>query len=137
MCWMSIRPLSIGSGFRSRCGEPGSLLDVDASAAALAELTEALTLWRGPALCDMSSRLLQETEAPRMTTAQVEAEKLRIELAMRLDRYEAVRPWLAALTGEFPLDEDFYRLGMLAECRAGRRAAAPRGLSAGQRGAAR
>lgn len=90
------------------------------SEAAIA-LRAALALWRGPALTDVPSDLVQRGAVllgeRRLAAAE---ERLRIELA--LGRHREVSGEIQALVAEHPLREDLYRLLMLALYRSGRQA---------------
>ncbi|MFJ9208736.1 AfsR/SARP family transcriptional regulator [Streptomyces sp. NPDC102264] len=83
-----------------------ALADGDATKAA-SLLDEALALWRGPALADLPDRT---TEAARWETRRLEARRARLTAALALGRAEETLPELAALCGEFPLDEPLQAL---------------------------
>ncbi|WP_326811809.1 tetratricopeptide repeat protein [Streptomyces scopuliridis] len=83
-----------------------ALADGDATKAA-SLLDEALALWRGPALADLPDRT---TEAARWETRRLEARRARLTAALALGRAEDALPELAALCGEFPLDEPLQAL---------------------------
>jgi DNA-binding SARP family transcriptional activator len=107
--------------FTERVRQGKALLAVDDLVAARCELTAALELWRGPAPTDVESRLLHETEVPRLTGCRRDAEYLRADLSLRLGEHETELPRLAALVAEFPLAEDLRLLQLLALHGAGRR----------------
>ncbi|MGW2508455.1 AfsR/SARP family transcriptional regulator [Streptomyces scopuliridis] len=83
-----------------------ALADGDATKAA-SLLDEALALWRGPALADLPDRT---TEAARWETRRLEARRARLTAALALGHAEEALPELAALCGEFPLDEPLQAL---------------------------
>ncbi|MEV8389980.1 MULTISPECIES: BTAD domain-containing putative transcriptional regulator [unclassified Streptomyces] len=83
-----------------------ALADGDAAKAA-GLLDEALALWRGPALADLPDRT---TEAARWETRRLEARRARLTAELALGRAEEALPELAALCGEFPLDEPLQAL---------------------------
>ncbi|WP_129771920.1 BTAD domain-containing putative transcriptional regulator, partial [Streptomyces sp. L-9-10] len=83
-----------------------ALADGDATKAA-SLLDEALALWRGPALADLPDRT---TEAARWETRRLEARRARLTAALALGRAEETLPELAALCGEFPLNEPLQAL---------------------------
>jgi DNA-binding SARP family transcriptional activator len=85
-------------------------------------LTEALELWRGPALSEYAGEPWAEAEIARLTELRAVArERL---LAARLDRGEAALlvPELEALVADEPLREERWRLLVLALYRAHRQA---------------
>ncbi|MFE4366731.1 tetratricopeptide repeat protein [Streptomyces sp. NPDC056835] len=83
-----------------------ALADGDATKAA-GLLDEALALWRGPALADLPDRT---TEAARWETRRLEARRARLTAGLALGRADEALPELAALCGEFPLDEPLQAL---------------------------
>ncbi|MEV6419156.1 BTAD domain-containing putative transcriptional regulator [Streptomyces sp. NPDC051662] len=83
-----------------------ALADGDAAKAA-GLLDEALALWRGPALADLPDRT---NEAARWETRRLEARRAWLTAALALGRAEETLPELAALCGEFPLDEPLQAL---------------------------
>ncbi|MFD7895468.1 BTAD domain-containing putative transcriptional regulator [Streptomyces sp. NPDC059743] len=70
-------------------------------------LDDALALWRGPALADLPDR---GSEAARWETSRLEARRARLTALLALGRAEETLPELAALCGEFPLDEPLQAL---------------------------
>ncbi|MER6531386.1 BTAD domain-containing putative transcriptional regulator [Streptomyces sp. NPDC001508] len=75
-------------------------------AAAERALTEALALWRGPALADLPDR----TAATRAEARHREAVRTRAEAALRLGRAHDVVPELRELTATHPYDESLHAL---------------------------
>ncbi|MFJ5842717.1 BTAD domain-containing putative transcriptional regulator [Streptomyces shenzhenensis] len=81
-------------------------LETGDPAAAAATLTEALALWRGPALADLPDR----TAATRAEALHLEAVRTRTEAALRLGRAHDVVPELRELTAAHPYDESLHAL---------------------------
>ncbi|MGW7261113.1 BTAD domain-containing putative transcriptional regulator [Streptomyces sp. NPDC054834] len=69
-------------------------------------LTDALALWRGPALADLPDR----TAATRPEALRLEATRTRADAALRLGRAHAVVPELTELTTAHPYDEPLHAL---------------------------
>ncbi|MEV7680892.1 BTAD domain-containing putative transcriptional regulator [Streptomyces sp. NPDC088341] len=70
-------------------------------------LDDALALWRGPVLADLPDR---GSEAARWESRRLEARRARLTALLALGRAEETLPELAALCGEFPLDEPLQSL---------------------------
>jgi DNA-binding SARP family transcriptional activator len=87
---------------------------------AAALLSEALSLWRGAALCDCGLPL----EAARLEEQRVAATEQRIEADLTRGRSSELVGELESLVGEHPLREPFRAQLMLALYRAGRQAEA-------------
>jgi DNA-binding SARP family transcriptional activator/tetratricopeptide (TPR) repeat protein len=87
-------------------------------------LTEALALWRGAALADVSSQVLQRDEVPRLDQLRVQAQEWRIDADLHLGRHADLVPELQVLAAEHPLRERFHAQLMLALYRCGRQAEA-------------
>jgi DNA-binding SARP family transcriptional activator len=85
-------------------------------------MRSALDLWRGPALADVSSYLLQSVEAPWFEELRLRALELRIEADLNLCRHDEAIAELQRLTAEHPYRERFRIQLMLALWRAARRA---------------
>ncbi|MGW3954136.1 BTAD domain-containing putative transcriptional regulator [Streptomyces sp. NPDC004752] len=81
-------------------------LETGDPAAAARTLTEALALWRGPALADLPDR----TAATRAEARHLEAVRARAEAALRLGRAHDVVPELRELTAAHPYDESLHAL---------------------------
>ncbi|SCK05309.1 DNA-binding transcriptional activator of the SARP family [Streptomyces sp. WMMB 714] len=90
---------------------------------AAAELEEALALWHGPALTNVSSTAL-DGERDRLAELRTAALEDRIEADLDLGRHGRLIPELTRLVGEFPLNERFAARLMLALFRSGRQAEA-------------
>jgi DNA-binding SARP family transcriptional activator/tetratricopeptide (TPR) repeat protein len=84
-------------------------------------LTEALGLWRGPALQDIPSDYLHRAVVPRLVEERLRASERRLELDLRLGRHADLIGELTDLTREHPTREGFWVLLMLTLCRLGRR----------------
>src|SRR5918992_1596202 len=99
----------------------------------LASLNLALDLWRGSALQDIPSDLLQGGPAQQLEEARLAVLQRRIELDLGAGRYEDVLPTLLELTSAYPARESFWKQLMLAQYRAKRRGEAletyPRGAA--------
>ncbi|MFJ8000763.1 AfsR/SARP family transcriptional regulator [Streptomyces sp. NPDC096310] len=107
--------------FGSLAREGARALEVGDAAKAASLLDDALALWRGPALADLPDR---RTEAARWETRRMEARRTRLTAALALGRADEALPELAALCGEFPLDEPLQALRIRALRDAARPAAA-------------
>lgn len=90
---------------------------------AAAELAEALELWSGPALSNVSSAVLN-VERDRLAELRTAVLEERIQADLQLGRHGKLIPELTQLVAEFPLRECFASLLMLALFRAGRQAEA-------------
>jgi len=90
--------------------------------AAASELRAGLALWRGPALADVPSELLQRNEVPRLTEERLGALERRIGIDLELGRHTDLIGELRGLTAEYPLREQFWGQLMLALYRSGRQA---------------
>jgi DNA-binding SARP family transcriptional activator len=83
-------------------------------------LAEALELWRGPALADVPSQLLQRDEVPRLNQLRLQAQEWRIDADLHLGRHADLIGELQALATEHPLRERVHAQLMLALYRCGR-----------------
>lgn len=72
--------------------------------AAATRLRRALTLWRGPALSDVTP-FLCNVSAPALEEARMAALEARIEADLQLGRHATVVPELTGLVSEFPFRE--------------------------------
>ncbi|MFE1291620.1 BTAD domain-containing putative transcriptional regulator [Streptomyces sp. NPDC058751] len=86
--------------------EGRTALDTGDARTAAARLTEALALWRGPALADLPDR----TAATRPDALRLEATRSRVEADLRLGRAADVVPELRELTTAHPYDEALHAL---------------------------
>jgi predicted ATPase/class 3 adenylate cyclase/DNA-binding SARP family transcriptional activator len=91
------------------------------SAEVSSRLREALSLWRGPALIDISCDVLR-AEAVRLNELRWTALERRIDADLALGRHLVVVPELEQLVAEAPLREAFASQLMVALYRAGRQA---------------
>jgi DNA-binding SARP family transcriptional activator/Flp pilus assembly protein TadD len=85
-------------------------------------LRAALALWRGDALADVPSELLQREAAAKLAEQRVAAIELRIDADLRLDRHPDLIGELRALVAQHPLRERFWMQLMRALYRVGRQA---------------
>jgi DNA-binding SARP family transcriptional activator/tetratricopeptide (TPR) repeat protein len=85
---------------------------------------EALGLWRGPALADVPSCPLVDSEAARLEECRLLAEEDRIEVELRRGRHGGLVGQLLALVAQQPLRERLWAQLLLALYRAGRQAEA-------------
>jgi DNA-binding SARP family transcriptional activator len=85
---------------------------------------DALGLWRGAALADVPSELLQRDEVPPLAQARLQALESRVEAALNLGRPAESVSELETLSARFPLRERFHALLMIALYRSGRQAEA-------------
>ncbi|SCK55124.1 AfsR/SARP family transcriptional regulator [Streptomyces sp. WMMB 322] len=90
---------------------------------AATELADALALWSGPALENVSSAVL-DVERDRLAELRTAVLEERIDTDLHLGRHGRLIPELTQLVAEFPLRERFASLLMLALFRAGRQAEA-------------
>ncbi|QMU78189.1 AfsR/SARP family transcriptional regulator [Streptacidiphilus sp. PB12-B1b] len=87
-------------------------------------LSEALALWRGPALVDLQQGRLLEMEVTRLQESWIAALECRLDADLRLRRHHEVLGELAGLTVQYPLREKLHAQFMLALYRCGRSARA-------------
>ena len=92
--------------------------------AAAEQLNKALGLWRGDPLADVPSRLLQDTELPRLAELRTQAVQSRVDAELRLGRHADLVGELRQLASSEPLREAFHGQLMLALYRCGRQAEA-------------
>ncbi|MET9611535.1 BTAD domain-containing putative transcriptional regulator [Kitasatospora indigofera] len=106
----------------------GQLLDEaraePGSAAALGLLDEALALWRGAAYAEFADEPWAVAESARLTELRLAAREQRAALAVRLGRPDEAAVEARALTDEYPLREEGWRLLALALWNTGRQAEA-------------
>jgi DNA-binding SARP family transcriptional activator/ABC-type branched-subunit amino acid transport system substrate-binding protein len=87
-------------------------------------LSEALELWRGPALGDLADHRALADAAARLEDRRLGVVEDRIDAELARGRHDTVLPELARLTQEHPFRERLRRQQMLALYRAGRQAEA-------------
>ncbi|MFB9235137.1 BTAD domain-containing putative transcriptional regulator [Plantactinospora siamensis] len=93
-------------------------------ATASQKLGEALALWRGAALADVSAGELLSARATGLEESRLDALRLRIRADLELGRHHTLISELKALTAQHPLNEEFHAQLMLALHRANRRSEA-------------
>jgi DNA-binding SARP family transcriptional activator/Tfp pilus assembly protein PilF len=116
--------------FRRLCRDGGAAVRAGLWPEAARVLADALALWRGPALADVSSQTLQRDEVPRLDQLRLHAQEWRIDADLHLGRHADLVAELQLLATEHPLRERFHAQLMLALYRDCRQADA---LSAYQR----
>ncbi|MEA2057102.1 MAG: BTAD domain-containing putative transcriptional regulator, partial [Actinomycetota bacterium] len=89
-------------------------------------LDEALRLWRGPALADVTYEDFARAEADRLNALRIDAIEARIDADLELGQHVEVIADLEALVTEHRFREGLYRRLMLAMYRSGRQADALR-----------
>jgi DNA-binding SARP family transcriptional activator len=87
-------------------------------------LTEAIGLWRGPALADVPATPRVAAEADRLEESRIEALELRAEASLACGRYAEVVPQVRRLLADHPLREKLWALLIRALYGAGRQAEA-------------
>ncbi|MDJ1133951.1 AfsR/SARP family transcriptional regulator [Streptomyces iconiensis] len=83
-------------------------------------LTDALALWRGPALADLPHGKHLAIEVTRLEESRLGAMERRIAADLRLGRHREVLGELCALRGRYPLYENLHALLMIAFYQDGR-----------------
>ncbi|WP_439677345.1 AfsR/SARP family transcriptional regulator [Embleya sp. MST-111070] len=83
--------------------------------------TSALDLWRGPAYAGVSLGPIVRAHAARLEASRLECLELLVEANLALGRHRETVARLYALTGEYPLHENFARHLMVALYHCGRR----------------
>jgi YVTN family beta-propeller protein len=99
-------------------------LAANAPGRAAADLREALALWRGEPLADISREQFAQSEITRLEELHARALEDRIEADIALGRHVDVVGELGALVAAHPLRERLYELLMIALYRCGRQAEA-------------
>ena len=87
--------------------------------AAEERFSEALALWRGPALADVASTPATDAERTRLADHWLVAAEGRLQAELSRGRHREVLPDLAGLAAEHPLQEEIHRCLMLALHRSG------------------
>lgn len=87
-------------------------------------LAQALACWRGPALTDVPSELLQRDEAPLLEEERLRVQERFFEVSLELGRHRDVLGDLVRLTEQHPWQESFWALLLVALDGTGRRAEA-------------
>jgi len=102
------------------------LIAAQEAAAASAVLSEALGLWRGPALGEVASEFAFQAEAVRLENLRLAALELRIDTELGLGRHAELVGGLEALVSAHPTDEGLCGRLMVALYRSGRQVEALR-----------
>lgn len=131
---LAVAPAELDRERFSRLAAEGraALARGDASRAATT-LTEALAVWRGPALADLAYTLADRTEIDRLEEERLAALEDRIDAELALGRHAALAPELETLVHRHPLRERLRGQLMLALYRSGRQADALEAYRAGSR----
>ncbi|MEV6982147.1 BTAD domain-containing putative transcriptional regulator [Sphaerisporangium sp. NPDC051017] len=85
------------------------------------KLTQALALWRGPALANLAAGELLSAQITRLEEGRLRALQLRLAADLRLGRHRELISELKELIATYPLNEDFYAKLMTALYQVGRR----------------
>jgi DNA-binding SARP family transcriptional activator/putative ubiquitin-RnfH superfamily antitoxin RatB of RatAB toxin-antitoxin module len=107
--------------FATLVGAAHAHADAGRLADASAALGQALGLWRGPALADVDSDLVQRGAA-RFEDNRLAAIEERVRIDLALGKHREIISELGALTNEYPLSERLTGFRMLALYRSGRQA---------------
>ncbi|GAA0517449.1 transcriptional regulator [Saccharopolyspora subtropica] len=118
--------------FRARVAEARALTRRNEMVKATEAYDEALSLWRGRALCDINSAVV-ELEVERLQEQKLAVQEERTALHLQLGRHRELISELTALVEEQPLREQTRAQLMLAQYRAGRRAEAMETFRQGRR----
>jgi DNA-binding SARP family transcriptional activator len=110
--------------FERHVREASASLEANDAASTLAKVGQALALWRGPALSNVSTGPVLDAHATHLDELRLLAINLRIEALARLGRYQDLLPELRSLVVAHPLNEFLYRQLIEALYRSGRRAEA-------------
>lgn len=110
--------------FERLAGEGRRALAANAPGQAVVHLREALALWRGEPLADISHEHFAQPEIARLEDLRASAIEDRMEAEIALGRHADVVSELGALIAAHPLRERLYQLLMIALYRCGRQAEA-------------
>jgi DNA-binding SARP family transcriptional activator len=110
--------------FRRLCREGGAAARNGEWTRAWESLDEALGLWRGAPLADVSCEPLHRDELPGLEELRLQALEWRADAGLGLGRHSELAAELQPLTAAHPLRERFYAQLMLAQYRCGRQAEA-------------
>jgi DNA-binding SARP family transcriptional activator len=108
--------------FESLCRTARDAARAQAWDRAAAELSSALSLWRGDPLADVPSESLARNVVPRLADMQLQALEARIDADLHLGRHADVVTELRQLADAHPMRERLHCLLILALYRAGRQA---------------
>ena len=106
--------------FGRLCRDGGAALRACAWLQASQILAEALGLWRGAALADVPSQVLQRDEVPRLDQLRLQAREWQVDANLQLGRHVELVTEMRSLAAEYPLHERFHAQLMLALYRCGR-----------------
>jgi DNA-binding SARP family transcriptional activator len=98
-----------------------SALERDEPEHATETLSQALALWRGPALANLAAGELLSAQITRLEESRLRALQLRLEADLRLGRHRELISELKELIATYPLNEDFYAKLMTALYQSARR----------------
>jgi len=107
--------------FERLAHEGRTALDEGDAARAADRLCEALALWRGPALADVSAGEILSAHVTRLEEERLRTMELRITADLELGRHRQLISELKMLVSEHPLNERFHSHLMMALHRSGRR----------------
>lgn len=110
--------------FEWRVEEGQAALEANDPARAAAELAKALSLWRGPALADVTAGSVILAHLTSLEESRLRALELKVEAELRLGRHRSLIGELKELVGTHPLNETFHAQLMVALYRSGRRSEA-------------
>jgi DNA-binding SARP family transcriptional activator len=116
-------PVELGDlrRFESLAQEGRAALDEGDADRASARLSEALALWRGPALADVTAGDILSAHITRLEEERLRVLEQRITADFELGRHQQLVSELKMLVSEQPLNESFYAHLMVALNRSGRR----------------
>ena len=127
---LAVDPEQIDAGRFEHLAEAGRrALDDSAPDEAVVILTEALSLWRGPALADFVFEPFASSEGARLEELRLAVVADRMEAQLALGRHADVAGELRQLVDEHPLRERLWAQLMTALYRCGRQAEALRAFS--------
>jgi len=127
---LAVDPQQIDAGRFERMAEAGRrALDDSAPDEAVTALTDALSLWRGPALADFAFEPFASSEGARLEELRLAVVADRMEAQLALGRHADVAGELRQLVDEHPLRERLWAQLMTALYRCGRQAEALRAFS--------
>lgn len=122
---LSLAPEALDSlRFEQLVAQGRAALESGRTEAAARILREALALWRGPALVDVTPGPILQVEVLRLEEMSKSALELRIEADLLLGRHHELLSELVGLSARQPTHEGFQAKLMLALYRAGRRSEA-------------
>lgn len=117
---VSLKPAELDlCNFRDLVARAREATELDSQASLL---SRGLALWRGRALLDVPSDLLQSVDAVQLEEERLEALERWFDVELERGRHTELIPDLQAITKEYPLREQFHGQLMLALHRSGRQA---------------